>query len=217
MDLEEYKRTFSSEDGTPGWDAIDERLDALYGEQEPKHYAAPLPYALGGSEPLNGISVYTSSSGGKAHFHYVTYGFSELFYDEEAVGADFSKFGFELTFRLTATPEEKDPPSWPIGLLQNIAKYVFGSGNYFEAFHYMPANGPIMLGSDTDITALAFRVDPELGVMQTPHGEVQFLQACGITTAEYETLKASKGTAEALVGSLAAADPMLITDLARRS
>lgn len=34
------------EDNAPGWDAIDDALQKLYGEQEPKHYGALIPYAL---------------------------------------------------------------------------------------------------------------------------------------------------------------------------
>lgn len=30
-----------------GWDAIEEQMSGLYGQQEPKHYAALLPYMLG--------------------------------------------------------------------------------------------------------------------------------------------------------------------------
>lgn len=30
-----------------GWDAIEEQMTGLYGQQEPKHYAAMLPYSLG--------------------------------------------------------------------------------------------------------------------------------------------------------------------------
>ena len=39
-------------------------------------------------------------------------------------------------------------------------------------------------------------LDPELGKIQTPHGEVQFLQMVGITTDEYELLKQNPKLAE---------------------
>ncbi len=34
------------EENTSGWDAIDQSMRELYGEQEPKHYGTALPYML---------------------------------------------------------------------------------------------------------------------------------------------------------------------------
>jgi hypothetical protein len=65
-------------------------------------------------------------------------------------------------------------------------RHVVSSGNWFEAYHFTPANGPIRLETDTAITALAFVPDPELGTIDTPHGEVAFLQMVGLTDAEYQ-------------------------------
>ncbi|MFX7739968.1 suppressor of fused domain protein [Acinetobacter baumannii] len=41
------------------------------------HYGTVIKYMLGGPDPIDGVSVYRSENGG-AHWHYVTYGFSEL-------------------------------------------------------------------------------------------------------------------------------------------
>lgn len=37
MDLSEYKKLFNSDEATPGWDAINTGLDALYKDQKPQH------------------------------------------------------------------------------------------------------------------------------------------------------------------------------------
>lgn len=214
MTLEEYKKEFS-EDDSVGWLSIDKEFDRLYPNQEPKHFAPPISYMLGGADPLDGISIYNSKKQ-TDHFHYVTYGFSELYYDEAKVDGEFSKWGFELTFRLKPFSEDNEIPTWVIALLQNIAKYVFSSGNWFEELHYMPANGPIRLDTETEITALLFVADPEIEKIQTPHGEVTFLQVVGITTAEFEALKENPETAEELVNKLKADNPLLITDLTRK-
>ncbi|PAM94824.1 riboflavin biosynthesis protein [Flavobacterium sp. IR1] len=214
MTLEEYKKQFSEDDAV-GWLSIDKEFDRLYPNQEPKHFAPPIHYMLGGSDPLDGISIYESTKQTN-HFHYVTYGFSELYYDEEKVDGEFSKWGFELTFRLKPFSEDNETPTWVIPLLQNIAKYVFSSGNWFEELHYMPANGPIRLDTETEITALLFVADPEIEKIQTPHGEVTFLQVVGITTAEFEALKENPETAEELVNKLKENNPLLITDLTRK-
>lgn len=98
MTSEEYKKLFSEDDAV-GWLYIDKELEKLYPGQEPKHFAPALHYAIGGEDPLDGISVYESEKQA-SHFHFVTYGFSELYYNEESAGNEFSKFGFELSFRL---------------------------------------------------------------------------------------------------------------------
>ncbi|CAD0005584.1 suppressor of fused domain protein [Flavobacterium salmonis] len=214
MTLEDYKKQFT-EDDTVGWLEIDKEFERLYPGQEPKHYAPAISYMLGGDNPLDGVSVYESKKQ-TDHFHFITYGFSELYYDEEKVAGEFSKWGFELTFRLKPFEKDNGNPSWAIALLQNIAKYVFSSGKWFEEYHFMPANGPIRLETDTDITALVFVEDPEIPKKLTPHGEVSFLQIVGITKSEYESLLENPGTAEALVNKLKENNPLLITDLNRK-
>ena len=214
MTLEEYKKEFSEDDAV-GWLEIDKQFDELYPNQEPKHFAPAISYMLCGEDPLDGISIYESKNQ-TDHFHFVTYGFSELYYNEEKLDSEFSKWGFELTFRLKPFSGDGETPGWPIALLQNIAKYVFSSGNWFEEFHYMPANGPIRLDTDTDITALLFVNDPEIEKIQTPHGEVSFLQIVGITSAEYEHIKENPDTVEELVNKLKKDNPLLITDLNRK-
>ncbi|UUF14113.1 MULTISPECIES: suppressor of fused domain protein [Flavobacterium] len=215
MTLEEYKKQFSEDDAV-GWLEIDKEFERLYPNQEPKHFAPAISYMLGGEHPLDGVSIYESKKQ-TDHFHFVTYGFSELYYDENKIEDEFSKWGFELTFRLKPFAEDNGNPSWVIALLQNIAKYVFDSGNWFEEFHYMPANGPIRLDTDTDITALVIVADPEIEKKQTPHGELSFLQIVGITSAEYEAIKENPGIVEELVNKLKENNPLLITDLTRKS
>ena len=201
------------EENAAGWDAIDEQLLKLYGEQEPKHYGALIPYALGGPDPLNGISAYTSNAP-FPHWHMVTYGFSEL-YDKESDNLEESGYGFELTFRLAKREDEEEPPAWALNLLQNMGRYVFNSGNVFRSGDYLDANGPICLGADTRLTALAFTPDPELSGMDTPNGRVEFLQMVGITREELEAMQTwnTLGVLQACAEYM----PHYITDLDRDS
>ncbi|MWC27617.1 suppressor of fused domain protein [Paenibacillus sp. MMS18-CY102] len=171
-----------------GWDAIEHAVSKLYGDQEPKHYGTLVSYRLGGNDPLDGISAYRAEQP-FPHWHFVTYGFSEL-YDKELDDAKTSGYGFELTFRLAREDSEEEPPAWALSLLQNMGRYVFRSGNVFRAGDYLDANGPICLGADTQLTALAFVEDPELPAMDTPNGHVQFLQMAGITGSELEAMQA---------------------------
>lgn len=214
MDLATYKEIFTEDDAV-GWEAIDKSLESLYPNQEADHYAPDLPASLGGRSYLDGVSVYQSNEQ-EPHFQFITYGFSELYYNEEAVGEDYSGFGFEITFRLKKSGDES--VGWAINFLQNIAKYVFTSGNYFEPFHVFPANSPIRLGYDTEIMAVAFVQDPALGEINTPHGKVQFLQAVGITAEELKTIRThfSIEKVEELIEGLRKNNPLLITDLDRK-
>ncbi|WP_223066855.1 suppressor of fused domain protein [Paenibacillus caui] len=196
-----------------GWDAIEQAMSRLYGDQEPKHYGTLIPYMLGGPDPLDGISAYKAEQP-FPHWHIVTFGFSEL-YDKESDDDQQSGYGFELTFRLAREETEEEPPAWALNLLQNMGRYVFKSGNIFRSGDYLDANGPICLGSDTKLTALAFAQDPELPEADTPNGRVQFLQMVGITGCELEAMQTWN-----TLGMLKACEehmPRYITDLTRGS
>lgn len=204
----------SEETNAPGWDAIEQQFTKIYGEQEPKHYGTILPYMLGGQDPLQGISAYQSETP-VPHWHVVTYGFSEL-YEKESEDAETSGYGFELTFRLARSPEEEEPPAWALNLLQNMGRYVFNTGNVFRSGDYLDANGPISLGSDTQLTALAFVHDPELpAIIETPNGNLEFIQMVGITKDELESMQ-TWNTLGVLSTGLPYI-PQYITDLERES
>ena len=215
MTKEEYKRQFTEEDAV-GWIAIDQEVDQLYPDQEPKHFGPIIKYMLGGEDPLDGISIYESKKQ-EDHFHLISYGFSELYYNEDSAENEYSGWGFELTFRLKPFSEDEAEPHWAMALMQNLAKYVFESKQYFDEFHFIPANGPIRLNTATEITALAFVLDPELGRIKTANGDVVFLQMVGLTTAEYEVLVQNPKTTETeqLIAGLKEKNPLLITDLKR--
>ena len=197
-----------------GWAAIDNALATIYGGQEPLHYGTQVSYALGGPDPLDGISAYPRAAP-IPHWHFVTYGFSEL-YEKESDDRETSGYGFELTFRLRRpSGGGEEPPHWPLGFLQNLARYVFKSGNVFAAGHHLDLNGPIALNQETAIRAIAFTADPELGSITTPFGRVEPLQVVGITRDE---LRAIKGwTTAGFLELLARPLPLLVTDLGRSS
>jgi Suppressor of fused protein (SUFU). len=203
----------SEEANAAGWDAIERAMSKIYGDQEPKHYGTLIPYMLGGRDPLDGISAYKAERP-YPHWHFVTFGFSEL-YDKESDDPERSGYGFELTFRLARGETEEEPPAWAMNLLQNMGRYVFKSGNVFRNGDYLDANGPICLGADTKLTALAFVRDPELPALDTPNGQVEFLQMVGITGCELEAMQTWN-----TLGMLNACEehmPRYITDLSRDS
>jgi hypothetical protein len=201
-------------DDAPGWDAIDGALARLYGDTKPHHWGAVIRWSLGGQDPLDGISVYGRTDP-FPHWHYVSYGMTDLYLKESEDPAE-SGWGFEFTFRLARDPSDTDAPVWPANLLQNLARYVFNSGNWFEAGHHMNVNGPIAGDRpDTAIRAIAFVEDPELRTIETVHGRVRFLQVVGLTMEEYEAVQLWNTIA--LLETLAPSLPLFITDVDRGS
>jgi hypothetical protein len=199
---------------TPGWQAIDRALNRLYPGREPRHYGTIIRYCLGGPDPLDGISAYKNRSP-RWHWHFISYGLSEL-YTKESDDPNESGFGYELTFRLACTPAEKEPPTWALNFLQNLARYTFETGNCFAPTHHLDLNGPIALGVKTEIRAVAFEVDPQLGRINTPHGRLTFLQVVGITLDELDAMRG--WNTRSVLRLLAKEDhPLLITDLWRWS
>ena len=217
MTLEEYKTKYNTDDAAPGWDAISNHVETF--ETAERHYASIVKYSFGGKDPIDGTSVYDCTEQ-EPHLHFVTYGMSELYYNEEAVGNDFSRWGFEFTFRLKPFADDKgEDPAWVINLMNNLARYVYDNGRWFEENHFMPTNSPIRLNTETDIVGLIFVLDPILGKIQTPHGEVAFLQMVGITQQEIDRLLKNPKTSEVeiLANELRKSNPLLITDLNRKS
>lgn len=211
---DEAENSFEDSDEAPGWDAINVALAPIYGEQEPMHYGTVLPMALGGQDPLQGISVYKNLEP-QPHYHFVTFGFSEL-YEKESEDPDYSGFGFELTFRLACAPDAPaEPPTWPLSFLQNIARYVFSSGNAFDERHHMSLNGPIALNEETDITAIMLMLDPQLQEIGTPNGHLKFLQIVGLCTDEHHLIE--QGYFDAIAERVEAIVPLAITDIFRDS
>jgi hypothetical protein len=213
MTADIYKQQLD-EESSPGWDAIDTAVNKIYGTQEPEHFASAIKYIIGGPDPIDGTSIYDSYTQ-THHKHLISYGMSELYFAPEKVESEFSGWGFEFTFRVKCG-EGEEQPKWAIGLMNNLARYVFQSGNWFEENHYIPANGPIKLDYPTDIVGLVFITDPELGTINTPHGTLVFLQMVGITSSELEKIKQNPEGIEIFLEEMRISNPLFITDLDRK-
>jgi suppressor of fused-like protein len=201
-----------TDDEAPGWTAIDAALQRIYGDAKPQHWGTLIRWRLGGPDPLDGISAYRREDP-VPHWHYIGYGMSAL-YENDDPTSDLSDWGFEFTFRL-ARGDEEQAPIWPASLLQNLARYVHQSGNWFEAGHHLDLNGPIAADRPTQLTKAFFALDPELGTIDTPHGTVEFLQVVGVTADEHQAGQDwnTLGVLDVLLPWL----PLLVTDLDRGS
>lgn len=197
----------------PGIRAISAALHTLYQGRKPRHFDNPHPLDLGGDDPLVGISVYQRADP-SAHWHYVTYGFSDLF-SKTSKDPAISGFGFELTMRVAAERGVTEPPAWPLHLLQSLGRYVFRTRNGFHEGHRMSTNGPVSLAGPTALTAVGFAFDPELPALVSPFGYVAFLQVIGLTGDEEQL--AQRWETRKLLAALLPHMPLWITDLARGS
>ncbi len=216
MTLEEFREKAKDEDWTPGWDEIESAFKAVYGEQQPAHFGTLITSraVFGGSEYLDGYSAYRSEKG---YSHVVTYGMSELYADEERLGGEFSKWGYEMTIKLKN--EAPEDCVWAMNMLGNLARYTFQSERWFEPNQYVgSANDPqsINLGKpESKITALMVVNDTEVPTRRTIYGELAFLQLVGITTDEFKAVMDDKSLIPVLLENLKADYPDLETDMER--
>lgn len=160
-----------------------------------------MKYWLGGQDPLDYISIYDNEgqilSDIPPHWHYISFGLSDLHGDGRVHPMhsdcleDRSGLGFELTFRLKKTPDEikrrKDakPPTWPANLLQNLAKYVFQTGNLLCVGDNIPYN-KILSEKSPKIKHILIGEDVVMSKVNTKLGYVDFLQIIGATDEELE-------------------------------
>lgn len=196
----------------PGWAAIDAALARLYPRQVPHQFASQRAYELDGESPLPAIAVYAGQR--PDHWHFVTYGLSELF-EKTSDDPAISGFGFELTLRTPRTADEQTPPSWPLRALQGLGRYVLGTRQGFDTGHCADLGGSIAQGIPSELTCLAMVPDPLLGQISTPFGALLFLQVVGLTSDELAAMQ--RLDHEGVVNLLGELDFHGITDPARHS
>lgn len=197
---------------TSGWDAITQAMLALYpGQTDPIHYAPVLSYRLGGNDPLDGISIYDGGS----YYHFVTYGFSEL-YEKESQHAAYSGLGFELTLKLKKNGIRKRDKEYKniCGILQTLARMSFEDGDIFSPEEYIYTGQTTGIDADGSSQITGFlTMEDALSTMDTPNGKVQFVQLVGATDAELKALVDGNTTVSALLEKL----PDGLTDYTRDS
>ena len=177
---------------TIGWDAITETFEKYYPDQKtPLHFAPEVSWAMGGSDPLDGISVYDA----KEYYHFVTYGLSEL-YGKESDNLAYSGYGLEFTLKLAKeglgeTPMEVNRELRNIaGILQSLARMVFTQGKTFAPDEYIWSGQTTGIDAEgkSNIVGFITRLD-NAGIVETPHGWVKFTELIGVTEAELEGIK----------------------------
>jgi hypothetical protein len=183
-----------------GWDAVTARFEELYPDQpNPQHIGTLVSYRFGGDDPLDGVSIYD----GGGFWHFVTYGFSDM-YNKETEDPEWSGWGFELTVKLKKLPwiDEMELKNI-VGVLQGLARYVYGSGRGFLPYQYIwtqPTEG-FDLNGKTKLTGFATLTD-EAGLIETPYGKVEFICVVGLTDKELRSIVDKQYTTEEILEKL---------------
>ena len=166
-----------------GWNAITEAFLGLYPNQaEPKHFAPELPYAMGGDDPLDGVSAYD----GGDFWHFVSYGLSEL-YAKESEDKELSGMGFELTLKLSknALSDEEAELENIAALMQSLAELCFEQEDVISPYEYIYTGQEEGVDTDSKSKICGFITLPdELGTISTPNGKLSFVKLIGVTNAE---------------------------------
>lgn len=185
-----------------GWDAITRECERVYpGQDNPKHYATLLKWMLGGKDPLDGISIYD----GGDHWHFVTYGLSEL-YEKESENKEISGFGMEFTLKLKKDNYEDEEAElqciW--GILQSIARITFTEGEIFNVFEYLYTGQTqgIDIKMQSNITGFITVPDRDLRPIDTPNGRVVFVEFIGVTNQELLAIQHKETTVKELYAKL---------------
>lgn len=211
MNLEEYKSQYK-QDQAVGAMAIENRLKQIYGDLEPRFYSPQVMSFQGGEEPIDGVAVFDNDG----YYHLTSYGMSHLYYNEQAVGEEFSKWGLEFSFRVK--PFEGDngeDPFWVIQLMNNLGRFINETKVWFDEYQFLPLGGPIRADAETDIVGLAFVKDVDLDEIETPHGKVIFLQLVGLNAEQLQRLEnnSSKEEVMAVINEIKADNPKLVCQL----
>lgn len=138
---------------------------------------------------------------------------------------EYSGYGFELTFKLKMTEEQKKRKKRDFdikerelknicSILQELARYVFETGEIFQPNEYIWTGQKEGIDSNkkSKITGFVTTLDMA-GEISTPNGKVQFVELVGATDNELKNIDSNKLKVEELLKKLKTD----ITDYNRKS
>lgn len=197
------------EDWLPGWDAIKNAFDPVYGETARQF----MPAGRIGETPtsLQGFALYASTQG---YLHIVTCGLSQIGPARDACTAARSGLGFELTARCAcATPAECMAV---LRLLNRIALYADSRKCSYSLYSCFPVAERTSPDAASDaLTAVAFIPDCSVPFLDSIHGRVDFLQVIDLTEGEWREIRRHPGLVRQVIFSMHQQDPRLLLNVAR--
>jgi hypothetical protein len=185
-------------------------MTSLYGSQVPRHVGFALSAAL--SHNLQGVSAYDAGD----HWHYVSYGMSELYVPRPEDDPALSGWGFEFSFRLIKSGQPESA-TWPFLLLNSLAndansrEVFYGTGSRIDVGRAITGYPDVEGAPFTDRTVLAVTVDPQLPERATPNGALAFHLLVGITEATKQAMVQS--TTASVLADMTRSNPLLVTTL----
>lgn len=173
-----------------GWNAVSEAFHRLYADtlDNTKQYGVMIPWELGGPDPLDNVQVYD----GGDYWHFVSFGLSEL-YEKESENKDISGYGMEFTVKLKkgSFKDEEGEIRCIISILQDLAKLTFENGELFLPYEYIYTGQEQGIDMEGKSMLTGFITVPETKVekIDTPNGEVVFVELIGATDSELQAIK----------------------------
>jgi hypothetical protein len=194
--------------------ALESGFLAAYPGQSPFGFAAIRRWEDGGPDPLDYVAVYWSDEG--PHWHYVSHGLSETG-EKTSPEPSVSGSGLELTFRLAAPPEARGDdgpwpgpagraPSWPVGVLNDLARYMHRTGRGFAAGHHIR-----FAPGTTRVETGVFVDDPTIPAVETPNGRVRFVQLVAVSADTYAARASEPRGPSPTMDALRAENPLGIS------
>ncbi|MGL4875762.1 MAG: suppressor of fused domain protein [Clostridium sp.] len=207
MNFEEYKRNLNGiTTFAPGLDALYSHLDNVYPNQEPVSYNLfNVPTHLFSNKNfLSGFSSYISTSHLK-HNHIISFGFSELYGNEHSFMREKSKFGYEITLRISE--DKTETAELLMHTINNIYKYIKETSYTLEANTFFDYRNLI---DNSSIFAGFIIAKDQFSSLNTVHGNVDFLQLYPIDSCTLETLNSGKFSLSDILSILKEDNPLLI-------
>jgi hypothetical protein len=137
-------------------------------------------------------------------WHFVTYGFSDLYEKQAHDDPEWSGAGFELTFKLKklAWTDEAELKN-VVGILQSLARYAFSSQRGFKPYEYIWTKQTEGFDSQGKSKLTGFATLPdEAGIIDTPNGKVEFICIVGLTDNELRRIAEKETTTKDVLEQL---------------
>lgn len=199
-------------DWRPGWDAIQEQFELIYGKGALGFIGAN--EIADGCEHLGGFGVAKSPKG---YLHIVTCGLTNIAANVDAYGCVRSGWGYEFTLKWPGDCVEACGDAFR--LLDRLAAYMQVKKTWFSNKQAIPLDllaFPQKAFPDT-FAGLLFVQDTELPKIDTMHGRAEFRQVVNITPGEMKRLKKIRSLSVQLIFNLSKQYPDLQMDLTRKT
>lgn len=159
-----YREMFS-DDFAVGWNSMDKHLKFMLPNRTFQHFRNIHPNDL-----LDNIAVCENKD---SSLYFVGYGLSQLYYDEASYGNLVSKYGFELTLKMT----KRFPLAIYFYCLQEIARQIIQDDlDITKQQHQFKLDESTQTRLNHQYSYFTLSADPILKKMGSPHGQHQFIR-----------------------------------------